>query len=58
VLPITRMRARFLHQQGHKITVPAPVDPQKPAALRWYDWIATNAAIPRRDGFTAAVVYR
>jgi hypothetical protein len=23
-----------------------------------YDWIATNAAAPRCDGFTAAVVYR
>ena len=45
--------ARFLDRQGNKITVPAPVDPQTPAALWWYDWIATNAAALRRAGFTA-----
>jgi len=45
--------ARFLDHQGRRITVRAPVDPQTPAALWWYDWIATNAAALRRAGFTA-----
>jgi alpha-amylase len=45
--------ARFLNQQGHKITVPAPVDPQTPTVPWWYDWIAMNAAALRRAGFTA-----
>jgi alpha-amylase len=47
--------ARFLDHQGRRITVPAPVDPQTPAALWWYDWIATNAATLRRAGFTAVL---
>jgi len=45
--------ARFLDQQGHKITVPAPVDPQTPTVPWWYDWIAMNAAGLRHVGFTA-----
>jgi len=45
--------ARFLDRQGHKITVPAPVDPQTPHVPWWYDWIAMNAAALRRAGFTA-----
>ena len=45
--------ARFLDRQGHKITVPAPVDPQTPMAPWWYDWIAMNAAAMRCAGFTA-----
>jgi alpha-amylase len=45
--------ARFLDRHGNKITVPAPVDPQTPAAPWWYDWIAMNAAALRRAGFTA-----
>jgi alpha-amylase len=45
--------ARFLDRQGRRITVPAPVDPQTPAAPWWYDWIAINAAALRRAGFTA-----
>ena len=45
--------ARFLDRQGHKFTVPAPVDPQTPHVPWWYDWIAMNAAALRRAGFTA-----
>ena len=45
--------ARFLDRQGRRITVPAPVDPQTPTAPWWYDWIAMNAAVLRRAGFTA-----
>jgi hypothetical protein len=45
--------ARFLDQHGHKITVPAPADPQTPTVPWWYDWIAMNAAALRRAGFTA-----
>ena len=45
--------ARFLDPQGHKITVPAPVDRQTPNVPWWYDWIAMNAAALRRAGFTA-----
>src|SRR5215469_5457402 len=45
--------ARFLDPQGHKITVPAPVDPGTPNVPWWYDWIAMNAAPLGRAGFTA-----
>jgi alpha-amylase len=45
--------ARFLDPQGHRITVPAPVDPQTPHVPWWFDWIAMNAAALRRAGFTA-----
>jgi alpha-amylase len=45
--------ARFLDAQGHRITVPAPVDPQTPHVPWWFDWIAMNAAPLRRAGFTA-----
>jgi hypothetical protein len=45
--------ARFLDPQDHRITVPAPVDPDTPNVAWWYDWIAMNAAALRRAGFTA-----
>ena len=45
--------ARFLDPQGHRITVPAPADPQTPHVPWWFDWIAMSAAALRRAGFTA-----
>jgi len=45
--------ACFLDRQGNRITVPAPVHPQTPAAPWWYDWIATNPVALRRAGCTA-----
>ncbi len=45
--------ARFLDAHGNRVTVPAPGDTGNPNAPWWYDWIAANAALLRRAGFSA-----
>jgi hypothetical protein len=42
--------ARFLDPQGHKVTMPAPVDPQTPYVPWWFDWSRCHATA-RQSGW-------
>jgi alpha-amylase len=52
---IYHAHARFF-QNGQKVTLPAPWDPQTPNVPAWYDYLALHAPELRRAGFSAVLL--